>query len=64
MQSIVLASIVPITIYAFTLPLPYLPAPPQLGTNFLVGTLILMGGLATYQSPNWLPAAQKKFKSS
>ncbi|KAK9834944.1 hypothetical protein WJX84_003484 [Apatococcus fuscideae] len=62
-QSIVLASIVPITIYAFTLPLPYLPPPPDLGPNFLAGTLILMVGLATYQSPNWLPAAQKRFKA-
>lgn len=47
--TIVGSSLVPLTIAAFTLPLPYLE-PAVLSYNFVVGVVLLMAGLLTY---NW-----------
>ncbi|KXZ44069.1 hypothetical protein GPECTOR_74g683 [Gonium pectorale] len=46
------SSLVPLTIAAFTLPLPYLE-PAMLGPNFLLGAALLMAGLATYNWESW-----------
>ncbi|KAK9809203.1 hypothetical protein WJX72_011262 [[Myrmecia] bisecta] len=59
-MSLVMSTIVPLTIWSFTLPLPYLPAAPALGTNFILGTGVLMAGLLTYNSPQWLPALRER----
>ena len=59
-MSLTMSTVVPITIFAFTLPLPYLEAAPRLGPNFVVGTLILLAGLATYNSPLWRPMLAKR----
>jgi drug/metabolite transporter (DMT)-like permease len=53
--SLVMSGIVPLTMWAFTLPLPFLGAPPQLGINFVFGTTLLTCGLLIYNSPLWLP---------
>lgn len=53
--SLVMSGIVPLTMWAFTLPLPFLGAPPQLGINFVFGTTLLTCGLIVYNSPVWLP---------
>ncbi|PNW88454.1 hypothetical protein CHLRE_01g030300v5 [Chlamydomonas reinhardtii] len=47
------SSLVPLTIAAFTLPLPYLE-PAVIGPNFLVGASLLMGGLVTYNWQGWM----------
>jgi len=60
-QSLTLSSLVPITIFVFTLNLPYLADPPTLGPNFLVGCVILSAGLLTYNSEKFLPAIREKF---
>eukprot|EP00884_Botryococcus_braunii_P005382 jgi/Botrbrau1/14845/Bobra.0278s0015.1 len=60
-QSLVFSSVVPLTILAFTFPWPYLEAAPPLGWNFLVGAAVLVGGLFTYNSQQWLPALKKRF---
>ncbi|KMZ55925.1 CRT (chloroquine-resistance transporter)-like transporter 2 [Zostera marina] len=39
---------VPISIYAFTLPLPYMSTPSTLSTGFLVGVVVLLSGLLLY----------------
>ncbi|KAK9789740.1 hypothetical protein WJX73_001036 [Symbiochloris irregularis] len=57
--SLTMSSIVPMTIWAFTLPLPFLDAAPVLGANFAGGVVILFLGLLIYNSPTWLPALQK-----
>lgn len=50
---------VPLTVAAFALlPLPMLPPSPPLTARFLVGVLVLMGGLALWIVPGLLPAAQ------
>ena len=59
-QSLTLSSLVPITIGVFTLNLPYLDDPPQLGPNFVVGSVILSLGLLVYNSNKFLPALQEK----
>ncbi|KAG2495620.1 hypothetical protein HYH03_006220 [Edaphochlamys debaryana] len=46
------SSLVPLTICAFTLPLPYLE-PAVLGPNFLLGATLLMAGLCTYNLNSW-----------
>ncbi|GFR39864.1 hypothetical protein Agub_g364, partial [Astrephomene gubernaculifera] len=46
------SSLVPLTIAAFTLPLPYLE-PAVLGPNFLVGVALLMSGLVAYNWASW-----------
>ncbi|KAG2449002.1 hypothetical protein HYH02_005756 [Chlamydomonas schloesseri] len=47
------SSLVPLTIAAFTLPLPYLE-PAVIGPNFLVGASLLMAGLVTYNWQGWM----------
>ena len=59
-MSLTMSTVVPITIFTFTLPLPYLEAAPQLGPNFVLGTVILLAGLATYNSPLWRPMLRKQ----
>ncbi|CAL5218945.1 g696 [Coccomyxa viridis] len=59
-QSLSFSSIVPLTIWAFTFDWPLLDPAPSLGSNFLLGTGILLGGLLTYNSKQWLPALQKR----
>ncbi len=61
-QTLVMSSIVPTTIFAFTLSLPYLPPAPPLGSNFWVGTAVLVAGLFTFNSPQWRPVLQKKLQ--
>ena len=62
-QTLVMSSMVPLTIFAFTLSLPYLPPAPPLGPNFWVGTVVLVVGLLTFNSPQWRPALQKKLQN-
>ncbi|KAG2444719.1 hypothetical protein HXX76_001463 [Chlamydomonas incerta] len=47
------SSLVPLTIAAFTLPLPYLE-PAVIGPNFMVGASLLMAGLITYNWHGWM----------
>eukprot|EP00887_Chlorella_sp_A99_P005876 scaffold1.g5876.t1 len=53
--SLCMSAVVPLTIYAFTLPLPLLGPPPPLGGTFVVGASLLVAGLALYNSCLWLP---------
>ncbi len=62
-QTLVMSSLVPTTIFAFTLSLPYLPPAPSLGPNFWLGTAVLVAGLFTFNSPQWRPMLQKKLQS-
>lgn len=62
-QTLVMSSIVPLTIFIFTLSLPYLPPAPPLGPNFWVGTVMLLVGLLTFNSPQWRPMLQSKLQS-
>ncbi len=62
-QTLVMSSLVPTTIFAFTLSLPYLPPAPPLGPNFWLGTAVLVAGLFTFNSPQWRPMLQKKLQS-
>ncbi|GIL81938.1 hypothetical protein Vretifemale_10695 [Volvox reticuliferus] len=50
--TLVASSLVPLTIAAFTLPLPYLE-PAVLGPNFVVGASLLMMGLIMYNGDSW-----------
>lgn len=59
-QSLTLSFLVPLTIAAFTLDLPYLDPSPPLQANFVLGSTVMFGGLLTYNSPKYLPAIQKK----
>ena len=61
-QTLVMSSVVPMTIFAFTLSLPYLPPAPPLGPNFWIGTAVLVAGLFTFNSPQWRPVLQKKMQ--
>lgn len=54
--SLVMSAMVPLTMYTFTIPIPFLDAAPPLGLNFLAGTCILMAGLAAYNAPMWGPS--------
>lgn len=55
-MSLVMSAIVPATIAAFTLPLPYLGAAPPLGPRFFLGSIVLVIGLACFNGPLWIPA--------
>ena len=57
--SLIMSAIVPATLFAFTLPLPYLDPAPALGPNFLLGAAVLMIGLGAYNAPMWGPAFRK-----
>jgi drug/metabolite transporter (DMT)-like permease len=62
--SLVMSGIVPLTMWAFTLPLPFLGAPPRLGINFALGSLLLTASLIVYNSPTWLPKLKKVWYKS
>ena len=47
--------LVPITVAAFAMPLPFLQ-PAQLGPYFTVGTCLLMAGLLLFNAKLWVPA--------
>ncbi|KAI5075696.1 hypothetical protein GOP47_0009772 [Adiantum capillus-veneris] len=52
---------VPLSIYMFTLPLPFVGAPASLPPQFLLGTAVLISGLALY---NFADRISKKLKES
>ncbi len=54
-NSLAIAALTPLTIYAFTFPLPYLGDAPSLGPQFALGSAILIAGLLTYNSPSLVP---------
>jgi len=58
--SLVMSGIVPLTMWAFTLPLPLLGSPPFLGLNFLLGTAVLSAGLIVYNAPLWIPGVKQE----
>lgn len=58
--SLVMSSIVPMTLFAFTLPLPYLGSPPTLGPMFFWGSLTLMMGLGVYNAALWMPVVKRQ----
>eukprot|EP00890_Picochlorum_soloecismus_P005388 jgi/Picsp_1/5850/NSC_03209-R1_crt homolog 1-like len=58
--SLVMSGIVPLTMWAFTLPLPLLGSPPLLGLNFLLGTAVLSAGLIVYNAPLWIPKVKQE----
>lgn len=51
-----MSCLVPVTVAAFTLPLPYLQQA-QLGPHFMAGTYLLMFGLLLFNARLWTPAA-------
>ncbi|KAI3434450.1 hypothetical protein D9Q98_002527 [Chlorella vulgaris] len=60
--SLVMSAIVPLTILAFASPLPFLPAPPPLGSLFGCGSAVLVFGLGVFNSTMWLPALTRTVK--
>jgi len=52
--ALTMSCLVPITVLAFTLPLPYLE-PANLGAGFLAGTALLMAGLLMFNAHVLLP---------
>ncbi|KAK9915593.1 hypothetical protein WJX75_001294 [Coccomyxa subellipsoidea] len=59
-QSLSMQTVIPLTIWAFTFPWPLLDPSPPLGSKFVLGTGIMLSGLLTYNSAQWLPVLQKK----
>ena len=59
-QSLVMSSITPLAIGAFTLNWPYMPPAPPLSTNFFIGVAVLIAGLATYNAPQLQQLMSKK----
>ncbi|CAK0779329.1 hypothetical protein CVIRNUC_004745 [Coccomyxa viridis] len=59
-QSLSFSSVVPLTIWAFTFDWPLLDPAPALGSKFVLGTGVLLSGLLTYNSKQWLPALRKR----
>jgi hypothetical protein len=57
--SLVMSAMIPLSMWSFTLPWPYLSASPELGPTFLAGVALLMAGLGAYNAPLWLPALRK-----
>ncbi|ERN18450.1 protein CLT1, chloroplastic isoform X1 [Amborella trichopoda] len=51
---------VPLSIYAFTLPLPYIGAPSTLPPGFILGATVLVAGLLVYCLPPSLGATSKQ----
>ena len=51
---------VPLTIWAFTADLPFLPPAPPVGPTFLAGAALLVGGLLAYNAPLWAPPLRKR----
>ena len=60
--TITLSAVVPLSIYAFTLPWPMLPASPELSMRFYLGVGVLMAGLFTFNAQKLLPIFQDKDK--
>lgn len=60
-NSLAIAALTPLTLWAFSFDLPYLGTAPQLGPQFLLGSAILIGGLLTYNSPSLIPQIKAKF---
>lgn len=60
-NSLAIAALTPLTIYAFTFPLPYLGDAPSLGPQFALGSAILIAGLLTYNSTSLIPQIKAKF---
>lgn len=56
--SLTMSAMVPLTILAFSLPLPYLPPSPAVGSQFVAGIAILTAGLLLYNFKSWAPALQ------
>lgn len=63
-NSLAIAALTPLTLWAFSFPLPYLGAAPPLGPQFALGSAILVAGLLTYNSPSLLPQLKAKFGKS
>lgn len=59
-QSLVMSSITPLAIGAFTLNWPYMPPAPPLSTNFFIGVAVLIAGLAIYNAPQLQQLMNKK----
>ena len=49
--TLTMSSTIRLTIFAFTFPWPLIGAPGALNANFLVGTVVLLAGLAAYNYP-------------
>ncbi|PSC68097.1 CRT (chloroquine-resistance transporter)-like transporter [Micractinium conductrix] len=62
-MSLTMSAIVPVTVLAFTVHMPHLPAAPPLGPLFALGTLVLLGGLVLFNAPLWLPALSRAAKA-
>ncbi|KAK9808081.1 hypothetical protein WJX73_003833 [Symbiochloris irregularis] len=54
-MSLASSVLIPLTIWAFTWPWPYLDPTPALGTHFLIGASIMMSGLFVFNAPLWRP---------
>lgn len=63
-MSLVMSCVVPLTLFAFTQPLPYLAPAPPLGPSFLAGVFVLMAGLMAYNGQLLAPALRKWLASS
>ena len=63
-QSLTNSSLTPLTIFAFTFSLPYLNDRAELSLQLLLGALILVAGLLTYNSEKWKPWLDSKFKDN
>lgn len=61
-MSLTMSAIVPFTILAFTVPLPFLPPAPPLGPLFALGAGVLLAGLMLFNAPVWLPALSQSLK--
>lgn len=58
--SLVMSGIVPLTMWAFTFPLPLLGAPPTLGmAQFVGGSILVSCGLFIYNAPLWFPVLKR-----
>jgi drug/metabolite transporter (DMT)-like permease len=57
-----MSAIVPITLFAFTLPLPHLPPPPVLGSTFILGVMVMVLGLLFYNSSLLAPQIRASLK--
>jgi len=58
--SLCIAAIVPITVFAFTQPLPVLGPAPPVGPNFNCGVVLLLTGVSLYNSAQWSRFLYKK----
>jgi drug/metabolite transporter (DMT)-like permease len=63
-NSLAIAALTPLTLWAFSFSLPYLGNAPQLGPQFLTGSAILIAGLLTYNSTSLVPQIKEKLGKS